>query len=231
MLRMPRGIFSAFLLPIFLLVALHFLFSSGSHINSHDLYLVIGPITMGIAMTAYDSHALGLLAARTKGVLKRLHGTPLPSWCYFTGRILATMVLCILSSVTVLVIASFLYSFNLSFPETLLIMLTVALGSLTCAIVGTAVTRFIRDASSGQTLLAATYLPLLFLSGTFSSFASEPKWVQAFAKFFPFQAISSGIQHLLTNSPLGLTTLLSYGILIIWTLLAGLTAVRTFRWE
>jgi ABC-2 type transport system permease protein len=33
-----------------------------------------------------------LVAAREAGVLKRWRATPLPRWCYFLGRILATVV-------------------------------------------------------------------------------------------------------------------------------------------
>ena len=42
---------------------------------------------------AYLSHASGLVVAREDGVLRRWRATPLPSWGYFAGRIVATVLL------------------------------------------------------------------------------------------------------------------------------------------
>ena len=230
LLRMPRGIFSAFLVPVLVLLALHFV-SGISHISRANLYLITGPITMGVVMTAYDSHALGLLTARTSGILKRMHGTPLPSWCYFVGRIIATIIVCIVSSIAVLIVARTLYKFNLNLGIILQIAFAVALGALAWATIGTAITRLIHDAKSGQTILSAIYLPLLFVSGTFSSFASEPKWVQTLAKFFPARPISQGIEHILSNSGFNLISLSDYAVLIAWALLGMIVSILSFRWE
>lgn len=230
LLRMPRGIFSAFLLPVLLLFALRFLIPGNVTLSSGSLYLIIGPIIMGVVMTAYDSHALGLLSARTSGVLKRLHGAPLPSWCYFVGRIIATVVVCLLSSLIVLLIARGLYKFDLSATVVGFVALTVTLGALAWATLGTAITRVIPDAHSGQTILSAIYLPLLFISGTFSSFSSEPKWLQNLAGYLPARPIAGSIQHILTHS-FSLASLPNYGILLGWAAFGIIVSALTFRWE
>lgn len=230
LLRMPRGIFSAFLLPVLLLLSLHYLFGSRVGLTRDTLYLIIGPMVMGIVMTAYDSHALGLLTARTSGVLKRLHGAPLPPWCYFAGKITATVTVSVLSSLIVLTLARAIYSFNFNLYVVAFVGLTVALGALAWAALGTAVTRVIRDVHSGQTVLTAIYLPLLFLSGTFSPFASEPKWMQTFANAFPARPIADGVQHIMTNS-VSLISLSSYAVLLGWAAVGILIAAFTFRWE
>jgi len=49
-----------------------------------------GRATFGLTLTAWNTYGVRLVAARESGVLKRWRATPLPRWCYFLGRILAT---------------------------------------------------------------------------------------------------------------------------------------------
>ena len=49
-----------------------------------------GRVVLGVTLTAYLTHAAGLVAAREAGVLKRWRATPLPRWCYLAGRLCAT---------------------------------------------------------------------------------------------------------------------------------------------
>lgn len=231
LVRMPRGIFSAFMVPVLLLVALHYLGHTNGHLSTSSLYMVIGPMIMGVVMTAYDSHALGLLSARTSGVLKRLHGTPLPSWCYFAGRIFATTLVSVVSSIVVLCVARLFYTFQFDAALVLGIAATVMLGAVAWSALGTAITRVIRDVHSGQTILSAVYLPLLFISGAFSPFAQEPKWMQHVAQFLPVRPISQNLEHLLVHASFQPAALTTYGILCAWALIGGIISVATFRWE
>jgi hypothetical protein len=63
LLRTPRATFGGVLLPLLLLA----LRGAGS---------VPGLVVLGVASTAYVTHASGLVAAREAGVLKRWRATP-----------------------------------------------------------------------------------------------------------------------------------------------------------
>ena len=58
---------------------------------------VAGYSVFGLTMTAFNTHGVRLVAARESGILKRWRATPLPRWCYFLGRIVATVVVAPLS--------------------------------------------------------------------------------------------------------------------------------------
>ena len=63
-----------------------------------------GRVVLGVTLIAYLTHAVGLVAAREAGVLKRWRATPLPRWAYLAGRLGATLVMALASgAVTVLV--------------------------------------------------------------------------------------------------------------------------------
>ena len=73
-------------LPVILLIASH---GSDAHTTGAD---VAGYAVFGLTLTAWNTYGVRLVAAREAGVLKRWRATPLPRWCYFLGRILATVV-------------------------------------------------------------------------------------------------------------------------------------------
>lgn len=234
LIRMPKGIFSSVLVPVLLILAFHFV-GVGNALGvsgNSSLYIVAGATTMGIVMTAYAAYAIGLIGARDSGVLKRLHGTPLPAWCYFVGRIVATVMLATFSSAVALMVARFFYNFSFNLGTIIPLLLTIALGALAWATIGTAITAFTRDVSSGQSLLSATYLPVLFLSGVFFPLSGEPLWMQTVAKLLPAQPLAQSIEQILkTHAGFSGTSMISYVVLVGWCVVGCLIALRTFKWE
>src|SRR5580692_3937591 len=51
---------------------------------------IAGYAVFGLTMTAWNIHGVRLVAARELGILRRWRAAPLPRWCYFAGRIIAT---------------------------------------------------------------------------------------------------------------------------------------------
>jgi ABC-2 type transport system permease protein len=96
--RSPRALWAGVLLPVMLLVLTNL---QQAHVAAAAL---AGRAVLGVTLTAYFTHASGLVAAREAGVLKRWRASPLPRWCYLAGRLCATVLLALASgAVTVLV--------------------------------------------------------------------------------------------------------------------------------
>src|SRR5215470_5202469 len=72
-------------LPIILLIA-----SNSKHAHAAATQVAAYAV-FGITLTAWNTYGVRLVAAREAGVLKRWRATPLPRWCYFLGRITATV--------------------------------------------------------------------------------------------------------------------------------------------
>lgn len=183
--------FSAFLLPVLLLLTFR-LVGSGSYSGNAGLALVGGLTAFGVIMTGYATHGGGVVDARERGVLKRLRGSPLPSWAYFAGSMLTTTGLCLLSATVTLVVARLL-GMPVRLAEAPALLAVVVLGAFSWAALGTAVTTLIPDAGVAGPLLSATYLPVVFVP-----VSQEPGWLVTMAGWLPAEpfvpALSATLQ-------------------------------------
>jgi ABC-2 type transport system permease protein len=226
--RTPRAAFSAFLLPVLLLLAFHL---TGSY--SGDAAVVGGLAAFGVITTGYATHAGGVVAARERGVLKRLRGGPLPPWAYFAGSILATTALCLLSATVTLLLARLLGTPVRLLAEAPALLLVTLLGALCWAALGTAVTALIPDAGSAGPLLAATYLPVVFVSGVFVPISSEPGWLATIASWLPAEPFIHALSATLQTGGPGIPMPPSSDLLscALWAAVGLYVALRHFRWE
>ena len=102
-----------------------------------------------------------LVAAREEGILRRWHMTPLPAWGYFTGRIIASVILADGAGAIVLVIGAVMSHLHLNVDMVVSLFVADTLGALTLAAAGTAVTCLVTSVSGANPILVFTYVPLL----------------------------------------------------------------------
>src|SRR5689334_8323027 len=80
--RNPSAAFFNFLLPLLFLA----FFGAILHGNQHDLNVIVPGIAgMAVMSTTFTALAFNMTFLREQGVLKRIHGTPLPSVSYPMG--------------------------------------------------------------------------------------------------------------------------------------------------
>jgi ABC-2 type transport system permease protein len=84
----------------------------------------------GRDLTAYLTHAGGLVAAREGGVLKRWGATPLPRWGYLAGRLCATVLLALASGMVTVLVGVLVYHARLSAGAALGLVVTLGLAAL-----------------------------------------------------------------------------------------------------
>ncbi len=89
LLASGRAIAIGVAFPVILLIASH-----GAHAQTNAAD-VAGYAAFGLTLTAWNTYGVRLVAAREAGVLKRWRATPLPRWCYFVGRIAASVVVAV----------------------------------------------------------------------------------------------------------------------------------------
>jgi ABC-2 type transport system permease protein len=182
--------------------------TSGGPEVGYTTFFAPGMLGMAIMAGTFVALVVGLTVMRDNGQLKRLRGTPLPPWAFFSGQVVSRLVLVIVEAVLVLGLGRLL--FKVSLPPT-------AAGWATFALVA---------------LLAnAAYLPLLFLSGAWFPISGLPHWLAKLAGDFPLAPMLDGMrQSLIFGHGVG-AIWPDVWKLLAWLVVGLLVSLRTFRWE
>lgn len=231
MLRTPRGLILSLVMPVLLLV----LTSSrrGSLSAGAEAAVVGGLAVFGLISTAYVTHALTLVTSRQEGVLRRWRATPLPTWCFFAGKIASTAMIALASVAIALVAGVALYHVHLTAGMGLSLLITFILGAVAWAAVGTAATALIPTPQSAGPVLMLTYLPVVLFSGGLGSVSSEPAWLATAARYLPAQPIVDTATRVLRHAGGGLVlpSGREFAVLAAWLAAGAIAAVICFRWD
>jgi ABC-2 type transport system permease protein len=212
-------------LPVILLISSH---SQGTHTSAAD---IAGYAAFGLTLTAWNTYGVRLVAAREAGVLKRWRATPLPHWCYFLGRILATVVVAAAAGAATVAAGVLLYGTHLTVSGTLGAVAVFILGAFAWAATATALTAAIPTVEAAAPTMMLTYFPLIIISGIFGT-GSQPRWLSTIASYLPAQplvhALAISLGHTAGHALLPVRDLL---VLAAWAVGGLAVAAATFRWE
>jgi ABC-2 type transport system permease protein len=199
----------------------------------YTTFFAPGMLGMAIMAGTFVSLVITLTVMRDNGQLKRLRGTPLPPWAFFTGQTVSRLVLVAIEAVLVLGLGRLL--FHVSLPPSATawaaFALIALLGAATFTAVGVAYTRLVANADSAPALANAAYLPLLFLSGAWFPLSGLPHWLSSLANAFPLAPMLDGMrQALIFGHGIG-AIWTDLGKLLAWLVVGLVVSLRTFRWE
>ena len=223
--------FFTFLLPILFFVLLGSVYGD-DEIEGIDgsKYLLAGLLGYGIAATTFAGLAIVLVIRREEGILKRLRATPLPPWAYFAGIIGSTLVVYALEVVALLVLGRLM--FDVPFPSRVFsLVVSLLLGALAFAAMGLAVTALVRSAEGSSAAVNAIYLPMSFISGSFFSPHSFPRFLEAIADVLPLTYFIRLVRDVMLRGHEIWNEGTSVAVVAAWGLAAVIAAVRGFRWE
>ena len=212
-------------LPVILLFASH-----GTH-RQAGAAGIAGYAVFGLTLTAWNTYGVRLVAAREAGVLKRWRATPLPRWCYFLGRIVATVVVAVAAGAATVAAGVLLYGTHLTVSGALGALVAFVLGGFAWAATATALTAVIPTVEAAAPTLMLTYFPVIIISGIFGAI-SEPHWLATIASYLPAQplvgAVASSLQHTAGHPLFPARDLV---VLAVWAVAGLAAAIATFRWE
>jgi ABC-2 type transport system permease protein len=173
-------------LPVILLIASH-----GTHTQTGAADLA-GYAAFGLTLTAWNTYGVRLVAAREAGVLKRWRAAPLPRWCYFLGRIIATVVVAVAAGAATVAAGILLYHSHLTASGALGALGVFVLGAFAWTACATALTAVIPTLEAASPTLMLTYFPVIIISGIFGSI-SEPRWLSTIASYLPAQPLAHAV--------------------------------------
>jgi len=226
LLASGRAITIGIVLPVLLLISAHARHTGTTTSAGAATYAVFG-----LTLTAWNTYGVRLVAAREAGVLKRWRATPLPRWCYFLGRILATVVVATVAGVATVAAAVLLYHTHLTVTAALGALIAFVLGASAWAAAATALTSVIPTVEAAAPTLMLTYFPILIISGVLGSF-SEPHWLTVLVSYLPAQPLAHAAGTALAYTP-GHVWLPARDLVVLaaWALGGIVVALVTFRWE
>jgi ABC-2 type transport system permease protein len=226
LVRNPNALMAGVVLPVLLLVL------AGSQQARLPAATLAGRVVLGVTLLAYLTHAAGLVAAREAGVLKRWRATPLPRWCYFAGRIGATVLTALASGAVTVLAGVTLYHARLDAAAALSLLVALTFGALAWAGVGTAVTAFIPTAEAAQPLLSLSYFPVMLLSGVLGTIGIAPGWLTTLLGDLPGRPAVDAVTRALQATGGG-PSLPGHdlAVLVAWAVAGLLASVAVFRWE
>jgi ABC-2 type transport system permease protein len=188
--RNPAAAFFTFAFPLMFLVIFTALFGNdtvtvaGREISTSTFY-VSAIATFSIITATYTNLAISISFTRDAGVLKRIRGSPLPSWAFMSGRILHAILVAMLLVAIVVTFGALFYEAEVPARTLPAFLTTIAIGAGTFSALGLALTSVIPNADASPAIVNASILPLLFLSGVFIPIQDPDAWYVAVAKAFP----------------------------------------------
>jgi ABC-2 type transport system permease protein len=233
--RNPMRAFFTFAFPLMFLVIFTSLLGGGTiHIGllsvKESQYYVAAMAAYGVIMACYNYVATSIVFQRESGILKRTHGTPLPSTSFLAARIIHALLIAVLLVVITAAFGRIAYGVPIPSGITLLqLLVMVAVGAAAFSALALALTAAIPDADASQPIVMASMFPLLFLSGIFIAFGNgTPAWILWIARIFPIRHFALGLQAVFLGTPFAWTDV---AIVAAWGIAGLLIATRYFRWE
>ena len=236
--RNPAAAFFTIIFPLMFLAIFNLIFgnrevtdeSGGTY--SLSTFYVPGIMVFAVVGATYTNVAMSITFARDGGLLKRVRGTPLPSWSYLMGKVIHSVLLTAL--LVVIVTGAGWLAFGVDIPTNTLaaFLLTLAVAAATFCTLGLAVTSLIPNADAAPAIVNASILPLLFVSDVFIPLDDAPAWLTTVADVFPVrhmaQALHTSFNPIETGAGFEWVHLL---VMAVWMVGGLVVTVRFFRWE
>ena len=223
--RNPTAAFFSFVLP------LTFLALFGAISDAENLKIIVPGIAgLSVMATTFNALANQMTFLRDAGVLKRMHGTPLPGASYLAG-VLGNAATNAVVQVAIIVLAS-RFAFDLGWPKNWLDLVVFTILGVACfASLGVAFSHVIPNFDAAPAYTNIVFLPVIFISGVFYDVDTVPAFLRDIADALPLVHVINGFQGAFVTGA-GLDDLVSdIAVILLWTGLGVWGAVRGFRWD
>ena len=224
-------VFFAIIMPVGLYALICSMYPQDAPV--HDMPL---GIWFGAAMTAYGAGVIGfmhlpvnLAAARERGTLKRLRGTPVPAWTVLAGRTVEVLALTLVVAVLILVVGVVGFGVEVSAGALPIAVAVLLFGTLCMTACGLALVAVVPTARAVSVLTMAILLPLSFVSDIFVV-GNIPEPVQVFASLLPLKHGVAALAATLDPAG-GSLAWTDLAVVAVWLAGASVVALRRFRWE
>ena len=131
--RNPASVFFTVLLPVIFLLIFATIFGNDTIEELGGIktttYYVPAIITLAVVSATMQSLAISLTVDRENGLLKRIRGTPLPTWVFVAGRVGNAVVVSVLSLIVVATIGRIVYGVEIPWDRLPAVLAALVVGA------------------------------------------------------------------------------------------------------
>ncbi len=225
--RNPTAAFFSFVLPLLFLLLFGAIFSGDQ--QTLDV-IVPGIAGLSIMSTTFNALAMSITFLREEGVLKRIHGTPLPPVSYL-GGVAANAVTNATVQIVIVILAGKAF-FGIGWPKDWLELAVFSVvGVATMASLGVAFSHVIPNFDAAPAYTNIVFLPVIFISGVFYDVDTAPQFLRDIAEILPLTHIINGLSAALVTGESLADTAGDLAVVAAWGVFGVIFAVRGFSWQ
>jgi ABC-2 type transport system permease protein len=237
--RNPRAVVFTLAFPVILLVMFNEIFISGTDTTTvagatidAQSYFTAGMIAYSMGLLCFTQPLVLLTAQRERGQLKRLRGTPVPSWTFITAMVLRSVLLALVVGSLMLAMGVVFWGVDLTARTVPGILIMLFLGTTSLCALGVAMTAFTTTEDTASSIGPFTMVMLSFISGIFIPIDQLPGWLQEIGRIFPLYHLAQGLQLSVAGAKGGIgLNANDVASLALWGIAGIAVASRRFLWE
>jgi ABC-type multidrug transport system permease subunit len=194
-------------------------------------YLAPGLLGWAIASGAAFGAAITLVGWRKDKLLRRLRLSPVSTWSVVTARIGMSVAVAIVQMFVFIAIAVTPY-FGLKLTSSWWMAIPVVIsGTLAFMSIGLLVGAVSRTQQAATSIANLIILPMAFLGGAFIPLDFAPDWIREVSYVMPLRYLVVGVQNVMARGLGPASALPAIGILLGFTAVLTVIAIRVFRWD
>jgi ABC-2 type transport system permease protein len=194
-------------------------------------YFTPGLLGWALASGATFGAAITLVSWRQNKLLRRLRLAPVSTGAIVAARIWIAVAVGLIQLAVFLAIATLPYfGLRLTASWWMTIPLVIC-GIVAFMSIGLLVGAIARTQQSATSIANLVILPMAFLGGAFVPLDFAPAWVRDMSHVMPLSYLVTGMQNVMARGQGPASALPAIGVLLGFTLVVSLVAVRLFRWD
>ena len=224
--RNPPAAFFTFAFPLLFMFVFNTLFGEGA-----AGFFTPAIIVFAVVTATFTNLAMTVAIARDQGILKRVRGTPLPTWAYLAGRIGHAVLVTALLVVIVAAFGAILYGVDVPWGAVPAILVVLLVAAAAFSALGLALAGVMPNADAAPAIFNALVLPILFISNVFIDMSNAPGWLDTASRIFPVRHFADAMLDLYGSSGVAAVPWLEVGVIALWGVIGVVLALRFFSWE
>ena len=224
--RNPPAAFFTFAFPLLFMFVFNTLFGEGA-----AAFFTPAIIVFAVVTATFTNLAMTVAIARDEGILKRVRGTPLPTWAYLAGRIGHAVLITALLVVIVAAFGALLYGVEVPWGAVPAILVVLFVAAAAFSALGLALAGVMPSADAAPAVVNALVLPILFISNVFIDMSNAPAWLDAVSQLFPVRHFADAMLELYRSSGVAAVPWLEVAVIAAWGMIGVVLALRFFSWE
>lgn len=232
-LRDPAMLFFGLVFPGLLLALLGWLYPGftepAPELGGASYFAYYAPVTMAMGMATLGLMTLPPILGtyRQFGILRRLQTTPVHPARLLGAQVTVHLAISMIAGVVALAIA--VLGFGLDMPALpVWFIITYVLGAASLLSLGVLVGSRARRTSSAQAIGMAIFFPMLLFAGVWIPRSVMPDALLTISDLTPMGALVQALGDAWSGTT---PDAMGIAVIAVWTVAAGLLAIRMFRWE